>query len=152
MDTSALSQTELDLVTTATSIIDAITRPIPFETHISSVSCAALSSAGRIFTGVNFTHFTGGPCAEHVALGNANAAGIMNRATEGEVLTLIVAVFDRGRGVVNPCGKCRQILLDYHAGIRVVVNEGGVYRCVGIRELLPYAFEHVVRRRAASDK
>lgn len=137
----ALSKTEFALVARATSVINAITRPVPFETHISTVSCAVLSSEGRIFTGVNFTHFTGGPCAEHVALGNANAAGILNKATEGEILTHIVAVFDKGRGVVNPCGKCRQVLLDYHAGIRVIVNDRGTLKSVPIRELVPYSFD-----------
>lgn len=141
-----LSEIELALVAKAKSVIDAITRPVPLETHTSSVSCAALSSEGRIFTGVNFTHFTGGPCAEHVALGNANAAGILNKATEGEVLTHIVAVFDNGRGVVNPCGKCRQILLDYHGGIRVIVNDGGNLKSVHIRELVPYSFNWVPAR------
>lgn len=141
---SPLTPTELALVDTATAVIDAISRPIPFETHISTVGCAALSSTGRIFTGVNFTHFTGGPCAEHVALGNANAAGIPNKAVEGEMLTHIVAVFDKGRGVVNPCGKCRQILLDYHSSIKVIVNDKGVLRAVPIRDLLPYCFDWIV--------
>ena len=141
----SLSEIELALVAKATSIIDAIARPVPFEIHISSVSCAALSSEGRIFTGVNFTHFTGGPCAEHVALGNANAAGILNKATEGEVLTHIVAVLHKGKGVVNPCGKCRQILLDYHAGIRVIVNEEGSLKSVQIQDLLPYPYPERVR-------
>ena len=136
-----LTEVELALVAKATTVIDAITRPVPFETHISSVSCAAMSSEGRIFTGVNFTHFTGGPCAEHVALGNANAAGILNKATHGEVLTHIVAVLDRGRGVANPCGKCRQILLDYHQNIRVIVNDEGTLRSVTIQELVPYSFK-----------
>lgn len=102
-----LTPTETALVDTATAIIDATSEPIPFETHVSTVSCAALSSTGRIFIGVNLTHFTGGPCAEHVDLYNANAAGIRNKAIDGEVLTHIVAVFDKGRGVANPRGKCR---------------------------------------------
>lgn len=143
---SQLSETEISLVKRATQVIDAITRPVPFETHISTVSCAVLTSEGRVFSGVNLTHFTGGPCAEHVALGNANAAGILNKATEGEVLTHIVAVFDKGRGVVNPCGKCRQILLDYHSGIKVIVNDKGILKSVGIQELLPYSFNWVVRK------
>jgi len=137
---SELNDIERALVDTATEVIDAITRPVPFEIHISTVGCAVRTSLGRVFTGVNFTHFTGGPCAEHVALGNANAAGIRNKDMEGEVLTHIVAVFDRGRGVANPCGKCRQILLDYHRDIRVIVSDQGALTSVPVGDLLPYSF------------
>jgi cytidine deaminase len=136
----SLSETELALVAKAILVIDIISRHGPFDPHNSTVSCAALSSKGRIFTGVNITHFTGGPCAEHIALGNANAAGILNKATDGEVLTHIVAVFYKGRGVVNPCGKCRQILLDYHEGIQLIVDDRGTLKSVSIQDLMPYSF------------
>ncbi|HEY2696789.1 MAG TPA: hypothetical protein VGJ45_15070 [Pseudonocardiaceae bacterium] len=44
---------------------------------------------------------------------------------------------DRGRGPVGPCGKDRQILLDYHPGIRVILpTEHGV-RSVRITDLMP---------------
>jgi cytidine deaminase len=105
------------------------------------------------------SHFTGGPCAEHVALGNALAGGIRNAVDEEfrdgggesrppgveglERLICIVAVFNRGRGVVNPCGKCRQILADYHPGIEVIVREGEGLEEIGARkieELLPLAY------------
>ena len=77
-------------------------------------------------------------------MGNANAAGTLNKATEGDILTHIVAVFDKGRGVVNPCGKCRQILLDSHGGIRVIMNDEGNLKSVPVRELVPYSFNWMV--------
>jgi len=36
-------------------------------------------------------------------------------------ITHIVAVGNHGRGVVAPCGRDRQVLADYHPGVRVIV-------------------------------
>lgn len=91
-----------------------------------SVAAAALDSEGCVVTGVNLYHFTGGPCAEMVAMANA----------AGRTLVRIVAVGDNGRGVVAPCGRCRQIMLDLHPGIEVVLAD----RVVPIAELLPAAY------------
>jgi cytidine deaminase len=65
------------------------------------VASAARARDGRIVTGVNAYHFTGGPCAELVVLGAAAAEGAYDLET-------IVAVGDHDRGVVPPCGRCRQ--------------------------------------------
>lgn len=163
----------LDLITAATALINSLPQPSTPHPTDQSVAAAVLSSAGRVFTGVNMFHFTGGPCAETVAMGNAAAAGIAASArpetvtvtaeAEAEAgveagarekLVLIVAVASRGRGVVSPCGRCRQLLLDYHPGIRVVVREGvgeGV-RVVGLEELLPFSYVwERERRRAGTD-
>lgn len=102
------------------------------ENH--TVAAVALDTAGRLFEGVNLYHFTGGPCAEPVALAVAAA----QRAAP---LQIIVAVGNRGRGVLAPCGRCRQILFDYHPEIQVLVPDGQQVRRVGIRELLPYTYD-----------
>jgi cytidine deaminase len=60
-----------------------------------TVAAAAMDAAGTIHTGVNVYHFTGGPCAELVALGAAAAAGA------GPLLT-IAAVGNEGRGLIPP--------------------------------------------------
>ncbi len=98
-----------------------------------SVAAAAMDTAGRIHTGVNVFHFTGGPCAELVALGVAAAAG-------SGPLTTVVAVGDGGRGVLAPCGRCRQVLLDLHPDCLVIVPTGTGPDCVPVRDLLPGAF------------
>jgi cytidine deaminase len=134
-----LSSTELQLITTATDLIDSLSKPATPHLKGQSVSAAALSSSGRVFTGVNIFPFTGGPCAETIALGNAAAAGITATTTD-EKLVLIVAVASRGRGVVSPCGRCRQLLLDYHPEIRVIVRDREVCRVVGLEELLPCSY------------
>ncbi|QDQ16772.1 cytidine deaminase [Streptomyces spectabilis] len=98
-----------------------------------TMAAAARSRDGRIVTAVNAYHFTGGPCAELVLVGAAAAQGIYELAT-------IVAVGDRARGVVPPCGRCRQVLLDYFPGLRVIVGTGERVRSVPITALLPESY------------
>ncbi len=83
-----------------------------------TMAAAARATDGRIVTGVNAYHFTGGPCAELVVVGTAAAQGAYSLRT-------IVAVGDRDRGVVPPCGRCRQALLDYFPALEVVVPPPG---------------------------
>ena len=96
------------------------------------MGAAVRAEDGRIFTGVNLYHFTGGPCAELVALGTARAQGARQ-------LTHIVAVGNHGRGPISPCGRDRQVLLDYHPGIRVVLPTPDGWRSVVIEDLMPLA-------------
>jgi cytidine deaminase len=51
----------------------------------------------------------------------------------------MVAVADRDRGILAPCGRCRQVLLDYQPHIRVIVSSEEVAQSVPIKDLLPYA-------------
>jgi cytidine deaminase len=85
---------------------------------------------GRMYGGINLYHFTGGPCAELVALGHARASG-------GRELSTIVAVGNYGRGPVGPCGRDRQVLLDYHPNIRVILPTAEGIRTVRIKDLMP---------------
>ncbi|MGC0385422.1 cytidine deaminase [Streptomyces sp. SAI-129] len=55
-------------------------------------------------------------------------------------LETIVAVGDRERGVVPPCGRCRQVLLDYFPGIKVIVGDGDRGREVPVADLLPETY------------
>ncbi len=132
---AALSDVERVLVGIATNTIDAATDAGPDEDGVHTMGAAVRASDGRIFTGVNLYHFTGGPCAELVALGAARAAG----ATE---LTHIVAVGNHGRGVKSPCGRDRQILVDYHPQIRVILPSPDGDVSVLATDLLPLRFDH----------
>ncbi|MFD6415928.1 cytidine deaminase [Streptomyces sp. NPDC060194] len=98
-----------------------------------TMAAAGRAPDGRIVTAVNAYHFTGGPCAELVLIGTAAAQGIYELST-------IVAVGDRERGVVPPCGRCRQVLLDYFPEVRVVVGAGERVRAVPVTELLPETY------------
>ncbi|MEV7688939.1 cytidine deaminase family protein [Streptomyces bungoensis] len=98
-----------------------------------TVAAAARARDGRIVTAVNAYHFTGGPCAEMVLIGTAAAQGAYE-------LDEIVAVGDRDRGVIPPCGRCRQVLLDYFPGLKVIVGAGDRVRTVLITDLLPESY------------
>lgn len=98
-----------------------------------SVAAAAMDTLGQIYTGVNVYHFTGGPCAELVVLGVAAsvAAG---------PLTTMVAVSGKGTGIIAPCGRCRQALLDLHPDCSVIMPTLVVPNCIPVRRLLPDAY------------
>lgn len=98
-----------------------------------TMAAAARSRDGRIVTAVNAYHFTGGPCAELVVIGTAAAQGAYDLET-------MVAVGDRDRGVVPPCGRCRQVLLDYFPALEVIVGAGDRLRSVPVAELLPESY------------
>jgi cytidine deaminase len=98
-----------------------------------TMAAAARTRDGRIVTAVNAYHFTGGPCAELVLVGTAAAQGAYD-------LDTIVAVGDRDRGVVPPCGRCRQVLLDYFPTLKVIVGTGDHTRTVRITDLLPESY------------
>jgi cytidine deaminase len=112
------------------SIAEEIVRSLPHDdTH--TVAAAAMDNRGNVHTGVNVFHFTGGPCAEVVTI--AAAA----QALAGLLVT-IVAVGDRDRGVISPCGRCRQILLDLHPDVAVIVPlKDGELAARTVRDLLP---------------
>ncbi|MGZ0148129.1 cytidine deaminase family protein [Kribbella sp. WER1] len=88
---------------------------------------------GRMYAGINLYHFTGGPCAELVALGRARADGARE-------LTTIVAVGNEGRGVVGPCGRDRQVFVDYHPTMRVILPSPDGPASVLATDLLPGAY------------
>ena len=119
----------LALIGEATAVI---ARATDHENH--PVAAAIRSRDGRVVTGINLDHFTGGPCAELVALANA-------AAEELDVAT-IVAVGADGRGVIQPCGRCRQVILDYwpDANVLMPAGPGDGPTSVPIADLLPGAY------------
>jgi len=118
-------------------ILDAATKLVarlPDGDALHTVAAAAMDVQGNIYTGVNVYHFTGGPCAEVVALGAAATAG-------SRPIAEMVAVGNGGRGVLAPCGRCRQILVDQHPDCRVIVPGQHGPESVVAWDLLPYAYE-----------
>ncbi|WP_199184294.1 MULTISPECIES: cytidine deaminase [unclassified Cryobacterium] len=123
---------DIELIELARRAIDANTDAGPYEDGAHTMGAAVRDADGRMFAGVNLFHFTGGPCAELVALGAARANG-------GRGITTIVAVGNHGRGVVGPCGRDRQVLFDYYPGIRVLLPTAAGVRVVAIETLMPFA-------------
>jgi cytidine deaminase len=83
-----------ELIEFARQIVDANTDG---EDGVHTMGAAVRGADGKIYGGINLYHFTGGPCAELVALGHARASGARE-------LSAIVAVGNFGRGAVGPCG------------------------------------------------
>lgn len=111
-----------ELVAAATAALEPVA-----DGDFRTVGAAVRDVSGAIYTGVNLFHFTGGPCAEMVALANAGGARLVR----------VVAVGDENRGVLAPCGRCRQVLMDLAPGIRVMLPDGAVRP---VEELLPQAY------------
>lgn len=122
-----LTPDDLELVECARRIIDANTDG---EGGVHTMGAAVRAIDGGMYGGINLYHFTGGPCAELVALGHARASGARELST-------IVAVGNFGRGPVGPCGRDRQVLFDYHPNIRVILPTTTGVRSVRIKDLMP---------------
>ena len=123
---------DLELVEFAKETIDANTDAGPDEDGAHTMGAAVREADGRMFAGVNLFHFTGGPCAELVALGVARAEG-------GQEITTIVAVGNHDRGVIGPCGRDRQVLFDYYPGVRVLLPTAEGVRVATVEALMPFA-------------
>ena len=128
-----LTSDGLALVKLAARTIEEATDASADGDGIHTMGAAVRTEDGLTFVGVNLFHFAGGPCAELVALGAARAAGARQVAD-------IVAVGNGGRGVCAPCGRCRQVFVDYYPDLRVIVPTGGGPRSVLASELLPGAY------------
>ncbi|ODH46402.1 hypothetical protein GX48_07499 [Paracoccidioides brasiliensis] len=89
---------------------------LPQDDH--TIVSAGLSSDGRIFTGRRLKMQIGGAPAEAPRLKHE------------------VAVVDKGRAVLGPSGRCRQVWIDCWPGIMVVLQrariEEGEGRCWGL--------------------
>ncbi len=116
---------DAELVAAAQTTIDAAG-----DGKLHTVAAAVRDTAGGVHTGINLFHFTGGPCAEMVALATATK-------TSSRPLSLIVAVGDAGRGVLAPCGRCRQVMLDLYPGIHVMLPDS---TAVSVADLLPESY------------
>ena len=130
-----LTDDDRRLIELARATIDAATDG-PDGVH--TVGAAVRDADGRMYAGVNLYHFTGGPCAELVALASARAAGARR-------LTTIVAVGSEGRGPLSPCGRDRQVLCDYYPGIRVLLPTPEGVGSVAIEDLVPYSYRRLPR-------
>ena len=97
-----------------------------------TVGAAAMDTSGQIHTAVNVHHFTGGPCAELVVLGVAAAA-------HAGPLIAMASAGDQGRGLIPPCGRCCQVMLDLYPDLRVAVPTESGPQLRPIANLLPDA-------------
>ncbi|HYJ68108.1 MAG TPA: cytidine deaminase [Nocardioidaceae bacterium] len=125
-----LTSDDRELIEYARAIIDGNTDG---EHGVHTMGAAVRAADGTMYGGINVFHFTDGPCAELVALGHARASGARELST-------IVAVGNWGRGPAGPCGRDRQVLLDLHPDIRVILPTSDGLRSVLIKDLMPLAY------------
>jgi cytidine deaminase len=137
-DTPTESHLDQELFDLCVRALDHI--PATDDNH--TVAAAVRSTTGKTFVALNVYHFTGGPCAELSVLGTAAAGGVLADSIE-----TIVAVCRREGNVfsvINPCGRCAQVLLDYNPNIRaIVLNREGEEMETSVRGLMrfPYVWE-----------
>ena len=118
---------DAELVAAAQTTIDAAG-----DGRLHTVAAAVRDTAGGVH-GDQPVPLHRGPCAELVALATATK-------TSSRPLSLIVAVGDAGRGVLPPCGRCRQVMLDPHPDIQVMLADGSVVCHIGpVARVLPMA-------------
>lgn len=102
-----------------------------------TVAAVARLKNGEIVTAMNSQHFSGFVCAEMALLSQ-----VINEQ-ESEIDT-IVSVHNRNSDdepvIVNPCGKCRQLLLEYAPSTQVLVSDKSDNKKVSVLELLPFAY------------
>ncbi|MEL6519426.1 MAG: cytidine deaminase [Pseudomonadota bacterium] len=104
------------------------------------VAAALVTEEGSLFTGVCIdTACSLGFCAEHAAIAAMITAGQHRIAT-------IVAVGDGGRGVVSPCGRCREFISQLGAPTRVLLPGN---RSAQIDALLPEPWQRLNREEVA---
>ncbi|KAM7218449.1 Blasticidin-S deaminase [Rhypophila decipiens] len=139
---NTISAADEALIALAISALSKI--PASDENHTVAAACRS-AKTGKTFVGVNVDHFTGGPCAELVVLGTAAANGVL----VSEIGTMVAVVRRIGKPitVINPCGRCRQVMMDYNPAIDVLVldeSQGpgakGTVKKVKAQELLPFAY------------
>jgi cytidine deaminase len=87
MMVQGLTDEDRELIELARRTVDANTDG---PDGVYTMGAAVRGVDGRMYAGINLYHFTGGPCAELVALGRARAEGARE-------LTTIVAVGNEGR-------------------------------------------------------
>ena len=101
-----------------------------------AVGAALMDEQGRIHAGCNIENaaYPQGLCAEAVALGHLVLAGGQRIAA--------VAVVGEGKGLVTPCGGCRQKLREFAAPdtLVIVADELQVRARLTLEQLLPHSF------------
>lgn len=140
METTQLTADDEALVAAANETNERAFDPDFFDAgHV--VAAAVRTTDGQVYDGVSLPTAVGraSVCGEPVAVGSAVADG--HRHDEiGTCVAVSYPLPDHDATetrVVPPCGVCRELLVDYNEGLRVIVPDGdelGVARAV---ELLP---------------
>ncbi len=99
-----------------------------------AVGAALRGKSGRIYTGANVENavYPLTLCGERAAVVSAVSAG------EREFTDIAVVTANGG----TPCGACRQVLVEFAPGLRVIVADlAGHTTVYALSELLPHSFD-----------
>ena len=119
----------------------------PYHTAASVI----VAKDGTEYVGINIDHFSGYLCAETSAL----ASAINDGQAEFDTIVAVGKNLHNGFDIVNPCGKCRQLLHDFAPDVKVIVKEGDEVMTLDINRLLPYGFkrrQEKIRRARRGEK
>ncbi len=99
------------------------------------VGCAILCKNGKIITGVNVENSSYGLtiCAERNAIAQAIKEGIR----EFDALVCV----ESKKGIITPCGACRQVLTEFNPELKVLIKKGGKESFINLSKLLPESFK-----------
>ncbi len=108
------------------------------------VGAAVLTADGEIFAAPNIENASYGLslCAETNAIMAAVSAGA--RAIARIAVVGYPADAPHTRSLATPCGRCRQIMVEFaprEAGVLLIAPDGSEVREVALGELLPFAFD-----------
>lgn len=106
------------------------------------LATCVLTKSGEIIIGINVEGSFGcnDVCAEQIALGNVLSKGIKDIACIVTVKHPKADDENQLLRVVSPCGKCRELILDYAPDAFVIINDEHVLKKVQAKELLPYRY------------
>lgn len=98
------------------------------------VGAALLCSDGEVFTGVNVENVSYGAtnCAERTA--------VFKAVSEGKRKFSAIAVASDLDSLIQPCGICRQVLVEFKIPIVITGDNKGNYKVYRTEELIPNAF------------
>ncbi len=99
------------------------------------VGAALETKSGKIYTGANVENSSFGlsMCAERIAMFKA--------VSEGEREFKRLAIVADTKGVVSPCGACRQVMSEFGNFEVVLSNLNGKIKLTSVENLLPGAFD-----------
>ncbi len=97
---------------------------------VREVGCALITRKGRVFTGASLDLWCGiGFCAEHSA--------IANMVSHGEETAIRTIVAFNERGIIPPCGRCRELIRSIDKGNNSTDVIVSGKRKVKLKQILP---------------
>ena len=121
-----LKKNHFYLIETAKKLI-----AVRFKENRHHFAAAVKSRCGKIFTGLQMKSSLSGAeiCAEAVALSAAAEEGV----TDIETLVVVNRIGD----LIAPCGRCRELFIDYCPKAEIIVPGVGGGKVMTPQELLP---------------